>query len=164
MSRYRTFPTIFQAGGPSPTVRQRCRRATEHFHRSASIFLVRSSRLGGGLASASRGAGAGSFSVTPVFAMPMARTSSRSRVLSDRRVAQEVWPWACASMPVRSDSLQVHTDDLCFFPSPLGNGGTVRGGPMEWPVPASSVQLHPIWRLYISGLCPTGMFLHGSSA
>ena len=27
-----------------------------------------------------------------------------------------------------------------------------------------SGQLHPMWRLYISGLCPVGMFLDGYSA
>lgn len=27
-----------------------------------------------------------------------------------------------------------------------------------------SGHLHPMWRRYISGLCPAGMFLHGSSA
>jgi hypothetical protein len=29
---------------------------------------------------------------------------------------------------------------------------------------AGGGQSHPMWRLYISGLCPAGMFLHGSSA
>lgn len=38
------LPHDLQIGGPSPTVRQRCRRATEHTQRSASIFSVRSSR------------------------------------------------------------------------------------------------------------------------
>lgn len=127
LSRYRAFPTIFKYGGPSPTVRQRCRRATEHTQRSASIFSVRSSRLGAGGTAATWSWGAGVVSLAAVMAMLLARTSSTSRVLSDRGCAEGVCPWACASVPVRSEFIQIHTDGRQFFLSPIGNGGTFAG-------------------------------------
>lgn len=107
LSRYRTFPTIFKYGGPSPTVRHRWRRATEHTQRLASIFSVRSSRLGSAVVLGPGSGGFGLFSLAAVLAMLPASTSSRSRVLSGRCVAGDGWP--CASVPVWGDFIQVLT-------------------------------------------------------
>jgi len=107
LSRYRTFPTIFKYGGPSPTVRHRWRRATEHTQRLATIFSVRSSRLGSAGVAGAWMRGSGLVSRAAVLTMPQVSTSSTSRVPSSRGVAAEGWP--CASVLVWGDFIQVHT-------------------------------------------------------